>query len=391
MNSFLALIIIFLVYSIGDFVADKTKAFVSSMLACAVMFTIGFWCGLPKTIFVDSGLIPFAKLTVCMFLIHIGTTIRIRDFAKEWKTVFVTLIATIAVACGVFFAGRFFMDPYYALVGAPVLAGGMVAYLVMAPIGDILARPDIQVFAVLVLVFQNFVGIPIASFFCKREGDAYCQKFRDGTLQDAGNILEGEKKANNRSWLRIIYLPEKFSTTNIILLKLAAISYISMLLGQYTGLSFLIYGLIFGVVLHEIGLLEEGCLAKANGLGFVLAGTVAMIFVGLTNTTPAMLLGMILPLIIVLCIGTISCSIVAAAVGRLVHFDWKLSIAMAVTAFFGFPATYLISLEVSRACGKTPEEQKAVLDYMMPKLVIAGIVSVSVVSGLIAGIMVHWI
>lgn len=283
------------------------------------------------------------------------------------------------------------MDPYYALVGAPVLAGGMVAYLVMAPIGDILARPDIQVFAVLVLVFQNFVGIPIASFFCKREGDAYCQKFREGMLKDPVNILEGKKKATNRSWLRVIYLPEKFSTTNIILLKLAAISYVSVLLGQATGLSFLIYGLIFGVLLHEIGLLEESCLTKANGLGFVLAGAVAMIFVGLTNTTPTMLLSMIIPLLIVLFVGTISCSIAAAIVGKFVHFDWKLSIAMAITAFFGFPATYLISLEVSRACGETPEEQKAVLDYIMPKLVIAGIVSVSVVSGVLAGVMVHWI
>lgn len=391
MNPLLALIIVFLVYTIGDFIADKTKAFVSSMLACAVIFTIAFWCGLPKTIFADSGLIPFAKLTICMFLIHIGTTIKVHDFIKEWKTVFVTFFATISIALGVFFIGKFFMDPYYALVGAPVLAGGVVAYLVMSPIGDVLGRPDIQVFAILVLVFQNFVGIPIASYFCKREGDGYCEKFRQGLLKAEENMLEGEKKAAKRSWLRVIYIPEKFSTTNIILLKLAIISYVSMFLGQQTGLSFLIYGLIFGVVLHEIGLLEEGCLVKANGLGFVLAGAVAMIFMGLANTTPEMLISMIIPLFIVLLVGTISCSIVASVVGKLVHFDWKMSIAMAVTAFFGFPATYLISLEVSRACGKTEEERKVVLDYMMPKLVIAGIVSVSVVSGIIAGIMVHWV
>lgn len=168
MNALIALAIIFFIYSIGDFIADKTKAFVSMLLVCAIIFTVGFWCGLPKSIFVDSGLIPFAKLTVCMFLIHIGTAIRIRDFLQEWKTVFVTLFATTAVAGGVFFIGRLFTDSYYALVGAPVLAGGVVAYLIMAPIGDLLQRPDIQVFAILVLVLQNFVGIPIASYFCKK-------------------------------------------------------------------------------------------------------------------------------------------------------------------------------------------------------------------------------
>lgn len=77
MNALLALALVFLVYSIGDFIADKTKAFVSSLLVCAIIFTVGFWLGLPKTIFADAGLIPFAKITICMFLIHIGTAIRL--------------------------------------------------------------------------------------------------------------------------------------------------------------------------------------------------------------------------------------------------------------------------------------------------------------------------
>ena len=106
MNALVALGLIFLIYSIGDFIADKTKAFVSMLLACAVIFTAGFWLGLPKTIFADSGLIAFAKITLCMFLIHIGTAIKINDFVKEWKTVFVTFFATLSVAGGVFFIGK---------------------------------------------------------------------------------------------------------------------------------------------------------------------------------------------------------------------------------------------------------------------------------------------
>lgn len=388
MDSLAALAVLFFIYSLGDFVADKTKAFISMLLFCAVVFTVGFWCGLPTSIFTDSGLVPFAKLTVCMFLIHIGTAIRIRDFAAEWKTVFVTLFATIAVAGGVFFIGRLFIDTYYALVGAPVLAGGVVAYLVMSPVGDLLNRPDVKVFAVLVLVFQNFVGIPIASYFCKKEGNRVCNEFRG----NAETIVTGPMAAAEKpNLLKGFTIPEKFSTPNIILCKLALLSYISTLLGQATGISFLIFGLFFGVILRELGLLEENCLTKANGLSFVMAGAITLIFLGLTGTTPEMLLSMILPLLIVLAVGTVSCAIVAVIFGKIVHFDWRLSIAMAVTAFFGFPGTYLISLEVSRACGSTEAEQKAVLDHIMTKLVIAGIVSVSVVSGILAGIMVHWV
>lgn len=381
MNALLALSIIFLIYAIGESIADKTKAFISMLLACAIIFTLAFWAGLPKDAFAKAGLVQFADLTICTFLIHIGTTIQISDFIKEWKTVIVSFCGATAVALGVFFIGRYFIDYYYALVGAPVLAGGVVAYLVMSPISDLLSRPDIKVFAV--LVFQNFVGVPVASYFCKKEGDRVRNEFVAGTLAT-------EDAQAHRSF-RIFRIPEKYSTPYIILFKLFVISYISSLLARQTGLSILIFGLIFGIICHEIGLVEEKCLEKANAFTFVMAGALAQIFSGLSSTTPAMLLDMILPLLLVFLIGTISCCIVATIVGKIVHFDWKMSIAMAVTAFFGFPGTYLISQEVAHACGHTEEERAAVLAYIMPKLVIAGIVSVSVVSGLLASIMVNWI
>lgn len=99
---------------------------------------------------------------------------------------------------------------------------------------------------------------------------------------------------------------------------------------------------------------------------------------------------MIVPLLIVLAIGLVCCAVVAIVMGKIVHFSWQLSIGLAVTAFFGFPGTYLISNEVARTSGDTPEECAAVMESIMPKMIIAGIVSVSVVSGLLAGIMVNW-
>ena len=110
MNALLALFVIFLIFSVGDFVASKTKALVSMMLFAAVVFMVAFWTGLPKTIFDDSGLSAFAGVTISMFLVHIGTTIKIRDFAREWKTVVIVLFSTIAIAMGVYFVGKLFID-----------------------------------------------------------------------------------------------------------------------------------------------------------------------------------------------------------------------------------------------------------------------------------------
>lgn len=384
MNSILALGVVFLIYAIGDIVASKTKAFISTLLACSLIFTISFWLGMPKSLFKDSGLLDFAQITLCMFLIHIGSDIKVRDFIKEWKTVIVTLIATICVSMAVYFIGQFLIDKYLALMGAPVLAGGAVAFLVMSPISDILGRPELKVFAVLILVFHTFVGIPIASFFCKKEGNRIREKYVSDQTITLSETTEDNKK-------RLFTIPEKYSTSNLILCKLCFISYISVLLSQLTGMSFLIFGMLFGVLFHEIGLLEADCLIKANGFSFVIAGAIAIVFVSLTEVTPQMLLSMIVPLITVFAIGTIVCCTVAVLVGRIVHFSWQMSIAMAITAFFGFPGTYLVSTEVSNSCGHTEEERKFLLNYFLPKLVIAGIISVSIVSGVVASIMFSWV
>ena len=55
MNPVLAMFYVFLVYSVGDFIADKTKAFISMFLVSATVFTISFWNGVPRSLFVDSG------------------------------------------------------------------------------------------------------------------------------------------------------------------------------------------------------------------------------------------------------------------------------------------------------------------------------------------------
>ena len=152
----------------------------------------------------------------------------------------------------------------------------------------------------------------------------------------------------------------------------------------------MILGLIAGVIFHAVGLVEENCLVKANGFTFVMASIFTLIFAGLTQTTPEMLLSMLQPLSIILVLGALLCVVSSVIIGRLLHFGWRLSIGLAAAAFFGFPGTYLIAKEVSNACGRNGDEVKVMWDYMMPKLIISGIVSVSVVSGLLGSIMVHW-
>ncbi len=389
MKPLLALTIILFIYAVGDLVATKSKAIISMMLMSSIIFLIAFWCGLPADIFETSGLSAFSSITICMFLVHVGSTIKIMDFVKEWKTVIVVLCSTIAIGFGVYFIGQFIMDRYYALVGGPVLSGAMVAYLVMQKVGETLGRTDVTVFALMVMCIQAFVGVPIASVLGKKEGESILSQWKNGTY--VFKKSEGEDGGEFSKFKIFPSVPEKYNSANLILVKTAIIGVMAQFLADFTGVNQLIFALLLGVFFHAIGILDEGALTKANGFSFVMAGALSSVFAGLANTTPQMILSMLPSLVGVMVIGVVIGGVVAIIVGRFVHFSWRLSIMVAVTALFGFPGTYLISREVSAAAGKTEEEVEVVMSYIMPKMIIGGIVSVSVVSGVVAGVMCNWI
>lgn len=387
MNPILAITVIFFVYAIGDIIAAKTKAVFSMMIVGAIVFMVAFWCGLPKTIFADSTLLTITSFAVPMFLVHIGTTIKPSEFVAQWKTVVLVLFTTIAICLGVYFIGKIFMDKYYALVSAPIVGGGFVAYSIMSGLGKVLKRNDILVFAVLVLTFQSFIGMPIASLLCKKEALRLRDDIRGGKLKGA----KDNKESGTTAKKLIPQISPKYDGPNLILFKVALIALASALLAQVTGVNVLIFCLILGVAATSLGLLEENALIKANAFGLVIAAALATVFASLANTNPAQVLSMLPQILIVLVIGVACCALIGIPLGKLLNYSWYMSFALALTALFGFPATYLISKEVCTAAGETEEEVQIITENIMPKMIISGIVSVSVVSGLVAGVMVNWL
>ena len=68
-----------------------------------------------------------------------------------------------------------------------------------------------------------------------------------------------------------------------------------------------------------------------------------------------------------------------------------MSVAMGATALFGFPGTFIVSNEVANAVGDTEEEKAIISQNITPKMIISGMVSVSIVSVIVAGIMAKWV
>lgn len=392
MNATLAAAIIFVVFAVGDMISAKTKAIVSMLLVASVVFLLGFWAGIfPTTMFADSTLLSMAGLLVTLLLVHLGTTIKLRDFGAQWRTVIISAVACIAISVAVFFIGQLIIDRGFALVGAPILSGGVVATLQMQSMSQDAGREELAVFATLVMCAQGFVGYPVASLCLKSEAKRIKAKLNSGEL--SASDLEASKAAEGSHKKLIPPLPAALNTPNAILAKVVLVALLSVTVSGlfHDAVNKLVWCLIFGVLCKEIGFLDENALGKANATGIVMPIITLSIFTNLASATPQMVGSMIVPLLVVIVIGSIAFSVVSILVGKIFGYSWQMSMAIGSSCLFGFPGTVIISNEVSESTGTTAEEKAFINEQIMPKMLVAGMVTVSITSVLVAGVMCKWL
>lgn len=388
MNGLLAILVILTVFAAGDLVSYKTKATFSMLFISAVIFLVAFWLGLPATIFADSGLLTIGMITMPMLLINMGTLISFKELTQQWKTVLISIAAVVGIGIFVYLVGGAIFGKQMAAAAAPPISGGVVAALIVSETAKAKALDSIAVFATMLLVTQTFFGTPVASFCLKKE---------------ARNVL------NNRSIYRVdlkeVALTEKpkkklipelkteLRTNSILLLKVAFVAFLASKAAELTNgtVNVLIVCLVFGVIAREIGFLEKDPMTMANSQGFVMIALLAVIFGNLSSATPEMLLSLIVPIAGCLVLGVIGLSIFAAIAGKILGIDIYMSIAIGSSALFGFPGTFIIPNEVAAVVAKNDEEKEIILEAILPKMIIAGFVTVSIASVVLAGVMVKFI
>ena len=289
MLSILAVFIILLIFGLGDMVATKTRAIVSMLFFSSVLFLAGFWTKvLPNTMFDDSTLLLVSGVLVSMLLVHMGTTIKLRDFADQWKTVLIAGIACIAISLGIYFIGGLIVaDKNYVVVGAPILSGGVVATITMqtAVEGH---SVELGVFAALVMVVQGFVGYPVCSLCLKSEAK------RVRSLVESGQELKGVTAkivTDAAPKKRLIpYIPDKYNGPNIMMAKVAFFAFLATITANAINgwiastfetdfsISALIFALIYGIIAKELGFIEENPMKRAGADGFMLVVVTLSIF-----------------------------------------------------------------------------------------------------------------
>ena len=136
------------------------------------------------------------------------------------------------------------------------------------------------------------------------------------------------------------------------------------------------------------GFLEKEPLKKAESMGILQLCLTASFMRNFANSTPQQLFGLIVPIFGFLVLGSIAIAIASILFGKLMKFSVNMSMAVGLNCFLGFPFNYIICNEAISATAETEEEREYLNGILMPKMIISGIVAVSIVSTIVAGMFV---
>ena len=394
MNSLIAITVVCAVFAVGDFVSAKTKSIFSMMFVASFTFLIGFWVGLPKTIFEDAGLTKIGVILIAFLITHMGTLMNFKELKTQWRTVLISLGAVAGIGVFLYFVGTPILGREYAVASAPPIAGGVVAALIMGEAATKAGFNNITVFVTLLVVVQGFFGYPVASVMLNREARRIRKLHRENASLGEPKLAQEvvatlTPEAIKTKKYMFPPLPKELQTTFILLSKLGLVALLGFKLSELTNgvIHQYVMCLIVGIIGREVGFLEENIMVKANAFGLAMLSLMAVVFASLTKATPEIVLSLLWPLFASLTLGLIGIVIASIILGKWLGYSKEMAISIGVSALFGFPGTFIISNEVANAVGENEDEKKAILNHIMPKMLIAGFMTVTISSVILAGFM----
>ncbi|MEX9947917.1 hypothetical protein QS795_006770 [Providencia zhijiangensis] len=402
MSQMLALLLIVGILYIGDAIAVRTKAWIPSVFVCAVLFLLGYWTFFPKDIVSIAG-IPKVVAVMLMYLLitNMGTLLSLKELLHQWKTILISLSGILGIIVFIYGVGLALFDLNTVLVAIPPLVGGIVSSLIMSKGAAEAGLVDLSVFAILIYVMQGFAGYPLTAIMLKREGRRVLEQYRSGTWKeslavDGADDVEVKTLASESAMPRMFKrIPSHYNTSYFQFLRLVVVGYLAYLVSTvaapYVSISPFVLCLLFGVIASSMGFLERQPLQKANGFGFAIMALMLFIFDTLNHATPDMLLRLVYPMVVLIVAAVIGMFIASWIVGKILGVSKEMAFAVSLTALYGFPADYIITNEAINALTKDEKERQILTSHMLGPMLVGGFISVTMVSVVLAGIMVAYI
>ncbi len=378
-----ALTIIIFIYALGEVVSKLTKARIPAGLAWAVLLLGGLWTNILKPeIFSAAQVSGFGMLVVALMITMLGSTIDTPELKRQVKVIIICLATVVVSSAAILLIDPLIVNKQYAYVGAPVYAGGgAVALLLTSALKEREGMTAVVGFFTILGTAQGLFGLPVCSFFLR--------KFAKNFLADKENVKiwaavseEKDEAAGGLFKKKFMKLPKAMDTVPMNLLKVALISSLATFLAGLTGgvIHAFVISLIFGWFFTETGFLSKNMMAKIESAGLVTFLASTCLFGNYVGVTPQMFLSYLIPIVVVMVTGIVFTALTGFVLAKLLKMEVGLAIALGLTCTFGFPMTMILTNNVVDAMAVNEEEHKALYNILMPKMLVAGFVTVTIVS-----------
>ena len=188
-------------------------------------------------------------------------------------------------------------------------------------------------------------------------------------------------------------LPEAFRNTPGTLFVVGIVVLVSLGINNLTDgiLNTFVVALLFGIALRTFGVFKPSVLAGIDSFGLMMLAIMILVFGPLATVEPQEVIDLAWPLVLVFTFGVAGIAGFSALVGKLVGYSIPMSIAIGLTALYGFPGTMILSQEAAKGAGGSPEEIAAIEHEILPKMIVAGFSTVTITSVILTGIIAGWI
>ena len=261
----------------------------------------------------------------------------------------------------------------FVIAGVGALSGGTISVLIVQEAALDVGLTAVAVFPVLIAALQGLIGFPLTSIILRREAARLKAEYRAGNLaadhrrrpetaRRPGRVVEMDHSDPASRPTSESRLPAALRNTPGTLFIVGVVVLISILINNVTDgiLNTFVVALIFGIALRTFGIFKPSVLAGIDALGLMMLAIMILVFGPLATVEPADVASLAFPLLLAFVFGVAGIAVFAAITGKLVGYTVPMSIAIGLTALFGFPGTMILSQEAAKGAGESPEEVAAI-------------------------------
>lgn len=385
------LFVVLAVFLIGDIVGIYTKGKLSGMMITMLIFLVGFLTNIiPHDIIKLAGLDIVGRWCPAMVIFNLGSGTNLKQLVREWRTVLMACICMV-FSIALIYACVPLIGKTSALVSIPVINGGTIATQIMTQ-GAIEKNLTVAAaLAAVIYALQKLVGAPLASYYGIKEAEKMLADFRTDPEGHMALLYSGETSTEK---VRTTFYEKhkKYYSGTVMIGITGLFAWIASSLGRLTGINYGIWALFLGSACNLAGIVPPKILDLSKSTGIMMIAMFGTIIPALGKVSVSDLTTLLYQVLIVF-----GAAVAGIYLAGYVLPTWKicgsrnLAIGIGVEQFLGFPSNVVIVREIATTVGTTEQEREYIETKLGTPYVVAGFATVTVVSVILASIVVGWL